>query len=878
MTLTERAQEFEQLAARAVAARAGCGAGVLVRGESGAGKTAFVEAFVAGLAADTRVLWGACDPLSTPRPLGPLHDLASSFNAHTRHYLSSGAQPYDIYAAVFDDLRGQPSVLILDDLQWADQGTVDLLRFLLRRAAQSHLLTIGMLRDDELSVTHPLRGLLGDVARSPHGRTLTVAPLSVAAIEALAGDRDVDAARLHRLTGGNAFFVCEMLDHDGTDLPATVRDAILSRTADLDPAAWELLSLLTCAPGALGDHLLAALGVSVPVLERLHRAKLIRRDSRGVAFRHDLCRNAIAGVIAPGAEPALHRRLLRAHRDAGDEDPAVLTHHALGAGDRALITVAAAEAGRTAARSGAHTQACDFFQIALERGGLLGEDAEAELLEQLADEYYLTDRLDDAIGACRRAMRIRRQLRAPVAVSANHHSLAVYEWYSGNRAAADAHVAAAIAALDDAGAQNDPARARQLGHSFSMKAFLAVQSSQVAEAAAALHRAGEIAGAAADPGLSVRVRLIGYYCDILTGRSGARDQLLSELSAGPRHIDETYSGGYTNLTYFDVEQRRLRAAAALLDASIPLMIEHDLPICRMVQLGSRSRLNLLVGDWEAATADADAVLGSPSAPLARTWPLLIRGLVALRRNGDDDGGIDEAWQLACRFGELVRVLPVASAIAERVWLTGVDDPRLPQCRSLLRDAPQTGLQWSRGELGMWLRRIAVKDPPAHRTVGCAADYPADCATDLAEPYALVAAGDHHAAAASFRRLLMPYEAALALVESAEPAAVRDALDSLDRLGAEAVAAKVRADLRAGGAIAVPRPRRASTLSNPAGLTARQVEVLHLLGAGLTNAELAQRLFLSVKTVDHHVSAILTKLEVTRRRDAVRRAREVGILR
>ncbi|MGP4057105.1 ATP-binding protein [Mycobacterium sp. 4D054] len=862
MTLTEREHELDQLAARGAAARTGRGGAVLVCGESGAGKTSFVEAFVADLPADTRVLWGACDPLSTPRPLGPLRDVASGFTAATRKHLANGDQPYDIFVAVFEDLHAHPSVLVLDDLQWADQGTIDLLRFLLRRAAQSHLLMVGILRDDEVSVTHPLRGLLGDVARSPHGLSLTLPALSPAAIAAMVGDRDVDPDRLHQITGGNAFFVCEMLDHDGVELPVTVRDAILARTANLDTAAWDLLHLLTCAPGAIGDHLLIGLGVTLPALRALDQAKLIRRDARGVAFRHDLCRRAIAEVMPPGAEPGLHRRFLDALREACDEDPAVLTHHALGAGDGALITAAAAQAGRTAARSGAHTQACEFFQIALERGGLLGDRAEAELLEQLADEYYLTDRLDDAIGACRRAMRIRTGMDSPVAVSANHHSLAVYEWYNGNRAAADQHVTDAIAVLDQAVPQQNPSRACQLGHGFAMRAFLAVQSSRVDAAAEALRRARELAAEAGDPALSVRVRLIGYYCDILAGRVAVRDRLLAELAAGPRHIDETYSGGYTNLTYFDVEQRRLDAAAALLDTSIPLMVEHDLPICRMVQLGSRSRLHLLVGDWDDALADAQTVLGSPSAPLARTWPLLIRGLIALRRDGHDGGAIDDAWDLACRFGEVVRMLPVASALAERMWLTGVSDARIPECQVLMDDSSTEGLEWSRGELAMWLSRIGT---------------PVSVTGRVAEPFRLLSAGRHDEAAEAFHRLAMPYDAALALVDSVEPAAARRGLDVLDRLGADAVAGKVRAGLRAAGAGTVPGPRRASTLSNPAGLTARQVEVLRLLGDGLTNAELAERLYLSIKTVDHHVSAILTKLQVAGRRDAVRRAREVGIL-
>jgi DNA-binding NarL/FixJ family response regulator len=151
------------------------------------------------------------------------------------------------------------------------------------------------------------------------------------------------------------------------------------------------------------------------------------------------------------------------------------------------------------------------------------------------------------------------------------------------------------------------------------------------------------------------------------------------------------------------------------------------------------------------------------------------------------------------------------------------------------------------------------------------------ATDVAEPYRLVLDGAYEAAADEFHRLSMPYDAALALLDAGDPGLAARALDILDRLGADAVASKVRRDLRAGGQSVVPARRHSATLANPAGLTARQVDVLRLLDDGMTNAELADRLFLSVKTVDHHVSAILAKLEVNKRRDAVRRARALGIL-
>ena len=861
MTLTERGHELDLLATRAADAYAGRGGAVTVCGESGAGKTSFVEEFVAGLTDGRRVLWGICDPLSTPRPLGPLHDLAHEFSPATQELLRSSNLPYDIFVAVFEELRSRPSVLVLDDLQWADQGTIDLLRFLLRRAPQSHLLIVGIVRDDEVSVTHPLRGLLGDVARSAHAQSVVVPALSAAAVATLIGDRDIDPQRLHTLTGGNAFFVSEMLDHHGTDLPPTVRDAILARTAGLDVPAWDLLNLLTCAPGSIPDHLLTDLGVTLPALRSLHEAGLIRRDARGVAFRHDLCRRAVSSVIPPGAEPGLHRRFIDAHARASQSDPAVLTHHAIGAGDAKLIASAATDAARAAARSGAHAQACEFFRIALERGGMLTRTTEAELLESLATECYLVDRLDDAIAACHRALRIRRELRAPVTVSANQHSLAIYEWYNGNRALADGHVRDAIATLEGDAARGESARPLQLGHAYVTQAFLAIQSSRLDMATQTLRHAAHLASEVEDPALTVRVRLTECFAEILAGDRTARDRLLSVLSGGPSHIDDVYSTGYTNLTYFDVEQRRLGEAAHLLDVSIPLMIEHDLPICRMVQLGSRSRLNLLRGDWDGALADADSVLDSPSAPLARTWPLLIHGVVSLRRSGDDAGGIDRAWELACRFGELVRVLPVAAAIAERHWLTGIEDPRLDECRTLLDSSPREGLEWARGELAMWLQRIDS----------------AVSVTGVAEPYDLLIGGGFAAAAEVFERQSTPYEAALALVDSGDSRLVRRGLDALDRLGADAVAAKVRFSLRAAGVATIPAPRRATTLTNPAGLTTRQVEVLRLLQDGLTNAELAERLYLSVKTVDHHVSAILTKLNVTKRRDAVRRAREVGIL-
>ena len=246
--------------------------------------------------------------------------------------------------------------------------------------------------------------------------------------------------------------MCEMLEHQhtrDTDLPTTVRDAVLARTSDLDSSAWDALNLLTCSPGAVPDRLLTDLGVTLPALRALSDAGLIRRSSRGVAFRHDLCRMAISSVIPPGAEAGLHRRLLDAYEATSHVDPAVLTHHALGqetsSGSGGPPTT---RASRPPA-SGAHTQAAEFFTMALDHGGAATAEDEADLLELLAWEFYLIDKLPDAISACQRAMRIREELGESAAVSANHHSLSVYQWYNANRELAEGHAVEAMTVLDD---------------------------------------------------------------------------------------------------------------------------------------------------------------------------------------------------------------------------------------------------------------------------------------------------------------------------------------------------------------------------------------------------------------------------------------------
>ena len=217
-------------------------------------------------------------------------------------------------------------------------------------------------------------------------------------------------------------------------------------------------------------------------------------------------------------------------------------------------------------------------------------------------------------------------------------------------------------------AERDPG---PLGHALAMQAYLAVQSNDIDGAQGPARPGGRSPpSASSDPTLTVRSQLLSGICDVQEGEAGSREATLAILQSAHEDFDEIYSSGYSNLTYLDVEQRRLRQASDLLGFTLPLTIERDLPICRVWQQGSRGRMKLLRGDWADAVADADDVLDGPSAPLARTWPHLVRGLVALRSGGDADADLEEAWRLARRFGEPIRLLPAAAALVERSWLRG----------------------------------------------------------------------------------------------------------------------------------------------------------------------------------------------------------------
>ena len=387
---------------------------MLVGGEAGVGKTTLVRAFAAELGSEARVLWGACDPLSTPRPLGPFVDVAQEAGGSLEHAIERGASAYEIVESLSTMTRlGRPTVLVVEDLHWADEATLDVLRLLARKIERERMLAVATYRDDELDREHPLRIALGAIATRPAVERLPVAPLSRSAVTILAASAGVDPEELYRKTSGNAFFVTEILAAGDGPIPHSVVDAVLARMARLTPAARAVIDAVAIVPPRAEPWLLDALvGQSIDGLDECVRSGTLAYGHNGVAFRHELARLAVEGSIEPQRRLVLHRRALSALRSppGGDLDLARLAHHAGAAGDVDAVIEFAPVAGDRASSLGAHREAATLYEAALRYSGALEPSEQAVLLRKLSHECYLTDRADDAIQALEGAVACYREL------------------------------------------------------------------------------------------------------------------------------------------------------------------------------------------------------------------------------------------------------------------------------------------------------------------------------------------------------------------------------------------------------------------------------------------------------------------------------------
>ena len=862
----ELLERYGQLAAlaelRAAVERTREGRLALVRGEAGVGKTAVVRRFCEEQRPPMRVLWGACDALFTPRALGPLVDIARVTGGELEELVERGGRPHEVLSALVRAVaRRSPTVVVLEDLHWADEATLDVLRLLGRRVDQVRALVVATYREDELDRVHPLRVVLGELATGRGIERLGLPPLSAKAVAELAEPYGVDPGALHRTTGGNPFFVSEVLAAGTKEIPSTVRDAVLARAARLSAAARSLLEALTVASPEVEVALLEAIaGDEMGCLDECLGSGMVIATAGGVAFRHELARCVIEESLSPPRRRALHERALRALVDSptAGSDPARFAHHAEAAGDADAVLRFAPEAAERASGLGAHRESAAQYASALRFAGALAAEHRAELLKRYAYECMVTDQTDEAIDAASRAVALRHDLGDVRAEAEGLELLSQVLWCPGRVAEAGQAARHAVAVLEGV----EPGR--ELAIVYSRVSQLCKDAEDVDGAIAWGTRALELARALDETEIVVHALTNVGTAMFLDGASEGREQLERSIAlAKEAGLDEAAGRAMFNLAWVAVRQRSYELAGQVIEPALELVSERGLELWRLYVLGYRAQLELGLGRWDEAVDTAALILREPRRSIVpRIVAHAVIGRVRARR-GDPDvwPPLDEALSLAQRSDELQSIEPVAIARAEAAWLGGQPERVAEITQAAFELAVRRRARWPIGELGCWRWRAGVQD---------------EALPDAAEPYALEIAGHWAAAAEAWERIGSPYERALALASAADEDALRIALSELQRLGANATVAIVARRLRERGVRGVPRGPRARTRENPAGLTARELEVVALLAHGLRNTEIAARLTVSQKTVDHHVSAILSKLDVRTRGEAAAEAVRLGL--
>ena len=858
--LLERDAPLAQLGglARRVA-RGGPGEVVLLRGEAGVGKTAMLAKFVGQLDSGPRVLRGWCDPLGAPRPLGPLTDALAGLDAAAGAGLAAAVDSGDtarIYRQLLAALGDRDRwVWVIEDAHWADGATLDLVRFLARRIATLRLLLVISFRDDELAATHPLAVTLGDLANYAAVSRIGLEALSLPAVSALAAGSGVNAERLHHVTGGNPFFVTEVLA-TGPDaltrkgLPRSISEAVHGRLGRLSAKGRETVhAVAVCGPRADVSLLEKMCPEARTALHECLDAGVLTAEGELVGFRHELARRATVAQIPDFDRIELHRRALTALAQPPN-DPntlAALAFHADEAGEiEATIRYGIAAAER-AASLGANREAASLYALALRCTGTAADERRVVWLERHAFACYLSGQAEPAVASLREAITLRRKLGDQLEEGDGLRWLSRLLQPLGRADEAIDAAHASLRLLEDLGPS--PQLAWSL---INMAHISALALDPVCADYAA--RAHALARELHDPAVDIRARGYTALTTVFSTGTGWDELATVWREALSTEGLEEHAGVLGVLIYwYAVLRCELGRAEGYLAEASRFCDERDLGMFSSLLTAASTLAALHGGDWDRAAVTAEQIVTRPElSPQHRILPLVTLTLLRARRGQPPTAALVGEAAADTQPGNLVHLGAVWAARAEVAWLAGDDEVALAEALAGLACSPEHADPWQTGQLQRWVRLAGS----TIEVIG----------HDPLTPFDLEISGQWQRAAEAWMGRGCPYDAALAQL-GGDVSAVKEALATFRELGAKAAARRAQQRLAVLRERA-PRTRQADKDSDPHALTGRQRQVFDLLAAGLSNPEIAAELHISPKTVGHHVEAILTKLGVQNRTHAV----------
>ncbi len=877
--LIERSHALAALHAGLERCRADAGRTLLVCGEAGIGKTTLLREWAQQAQAQggACVFWGGCEALFTPRPLGPVLDIAHALGPSMASLVQSHPAPSDLFAAIGGWL-GVPAlalsgrqalprinVLVFEDVHWADHLTLDFLKYLGRRIHAWPALLVLSYRDDEAGVLHPLTQLIGDLPPANTDK-IGLQPLSLGALAALSGYTEERTKELLAVTGGNPFFATEVLAaaQDApvpSGVPPTVAVAVMARAQRVGAAARAVLEAASLAPGSIEPALVTALvgETAVQGIDECVHAGLLRWAERGLAFRHELARRAVEGSLSPLRRREMHARLYLQLRQRSDDLLDRTAYHAQHANDSEAVLATAPQAAAHAAAMGAHREAAAHYRVALDHAQRAGDELHAELLECWAYECSLTAAVgEDVIAARQQAMALRRRLGQTEKVGLNQRGLSSLCRMLGRLDEAQRWLDTAIATLESI--EPSPGLAmvysmRSAGHMLTNQWRLAeswgeraiVLAKHFDDHGTIAHALNNIGSALADDG-----QMRGF------------ELLQQSLALALEHnLHDHASRAYRNASEASVRNRLLAQAEALIVPGITFARAHDMDLHVSGLVGALVQVRLMQGRIDEAQSLADESLqAQPVSATASTTLLTVATVAAtvamLKDPGADASALHTHWAEALASQEPDRIVPLALGLAEAAWLRGDTEDSAGFVRETLQACANLTL-WDWGELACWVHR-------------CGHDPRALSSADVAEPCRLELEGDLAGAAAAWDARGMPRHQAYALMlmdPRSHPETLAQAIGLFDRMGAAACADHARRRARklaSDGVKGIKTGPRAAARANRFGLTPRELQIAEQLAHGRSNQEIAQVLSRSERTVEHHVATVLAKLGAKKRSD------------
>lgn len=846
-----------------------CGCIVLVAGEAGIGKTSLLEAFVATLPKE-RVLWGNCEALLTPHPLSPLHDIARDNWVHLRPVLASDVSRAVLFATVMNELAcvSEPTFMVLEDVHWADAATLDLIKFIGRRIHTTRTMLALSYRDDEITPTHPLRSVLGDLPPK-HVKRLQLPRLSLDVVMAMAAGSSVASSTfpgLYAATGGNPFFVTEVLAHGGVSIPVTVRDAVLGRAMRLSAAGREVLELVSLMPTSADVPVVMAVAPSSSAasvsaaIDECVSCGLLVFDAQSLKFRHELARAAIEDAMVPPKRRQGHAKVLAVLSDTLPiPSLARLAHHASLAGDAASVLRLSPLAAREAMARGARREAAAHCRAMLAFPGELKRLQRAEVLDDYAWHCFELNDYAPAIAASSESIALFAKAGETKRQSASLALQARILVRTLQNQQADDACQSAIRLLEPLEPSPELARA------YATWSYLRMLDRDYAEAISWGGKAIALAERFDDQAtLAAAHNSVGAAHLFSDYPAGCKYILTSmQLAAGLDDGGAAMADAYVMLGCGSSEVFQFPNAERYLAEGIAFAQARDLDRFTGYMEASQALVNLYRGRWDEAGKRANSLANKDASGSTNRVAALV-ALGRLRTRGGDPGArevLDEALSLATQSGTLQRIAPVRCIRAEAAWLAGDMALARDEALAAYELVQSKGHDWFLGEMSYWLWRVGhLTHPPVH----CAA------------PYAAQIEGRWQDAAAAWQAIGCPYERARALADGDE-AAQREALQVFEALGAVPMVRWLKQRMRTCGVRAIPRGPLASTRSNPLGLTGREIQILALIAQGLHNGEVAKKLSRSPRTIDHHVAGIYAKLGVNSRVQAAKAAGDLGLL-